>query len=214
MAAAIEHYKLHELADCGDAGKAYSTRQKKTLVLNRWVLPHWGKLDLRAIKTVAVEQWLRTLITTRFGGPKLLAGGTKEKIRDAMSSVFNHAIRWEFTDRNPITGPTKGSGVRVSAKRERTPDVLEVDEMQRLLEALEVRERAMVFLDMAPWPSSRRVSWTQVGRRRLRETLRQRNPICCGSAGWQYEDRGFEKTRSYRQLPCQRLADVARTNAL
>jgi hypothetical protein len=92
MAAAIEHYKLHELADCGDAGKAYSTRQKKTLVLNRWVLPHWGKLDLRAIKTVAVEQWLRTLITTRFGGPKLLAGGTKEKIRDAMSSVFNHAI--------------------------------------------------------------------------------------------------------------------------
>jgi integrase len=56
---------------------------------------------------------------------------------------------WEFTDRNPITGPTKGSGVRVSAKRERTPDVLEVDEMQRLLEALEVRERAMVFLDMA-----------------------------------------------------------------
>jgi integrase len=149
MAAAIEHYKLHELADCGDAGKAYSTRQKKTLVLNRWVLPHWGKLDLRAIKTVAVEQWLRTLITTRFGGPKLLAGGTKEKIRDAMSSVFNHAIRWEFTDRNPITGPTKGSGVRVSAKRERTPDVLEVDEMQRLLEALEVRERAMVFLDMA-----------------------------------------------------------------
>jgi integrase len=149
MAAAIEHYKLHELADCGDAGKAYSTRQKKTQVLNRWVLPHWGKLDLRAIKTVAVEQWLKTLTTARFGKPKRLAGGTKEKIRDAMSSVFNHALRWEFTDRNPITGPTKGSGVRVSAKRERTPDVLEVEEMQQLLGALGVRERAMVFLDMA-----------------------------------------------------------------
>jgi integrase len=148
MAAAIEHYKLHELADCGDAGKAYSTRQKKTQVLNRWVLPHWGK-DLRAIKTVAVEQWLKTLTTARFGKPKRLAGGTKEKIRDAMSSVFNHALRWEFTDRNPITGPTKGSGVRVSSKRERTPDVLEVEEMQQLLGALRVRERAMVFLDMA-----------------------------------------------------------------
>jgi integrase len=78
-----------------------------------------------------------------------LGGGTKEKIRDAMSSVFNHAIRWEFTDRNPITGPIKGSGVRVSAKRERTPDVLEVEEMRLLLGALGVRERAMVFLDMA-----------------------------------------------------------------
>jgi integrase len=149
MAAAIQHYKQHELADCGDAGKAYSTRRQKTLLLNRWVLPHWGKMDLRTIKTVAVEQWLKTLMTERFGEPKRLAGGTKEKIRDALSSVFNHAIRWEFTDRNPITGPTKGSGVRVSAKRERAPDVLEVEEMRRLLGVLAVRERAMVFLDMA-----------------------------------------------------------------
>jgi integrase len=149
MAAAVEHYKEHELADCGDGGKAYSTRQKKTLVLNQWILPNWGKLDLRAIKTVAVEKWLKTLVTTRFLESKPLAGGTKEKIRDAMSSVFNHAIRWEFTDRNPITGPIKGSGVRVSAKRERTPDILEVEEMRLLLGSLGVRERAMVFLDMA-----------------------------------------------------------------
>lgn len=72
-----------------------------------------GKHDLRAIKTVAVEQRLNRLVTTKCGQPKLLAGGTKEKIRDAMSAVFNHAIRWEFTERNPITGPHKGSGVRV-----------------------------------------------------------------------------------------------------
>jgi len=112
------------------------------------VLPHWGKLELRAIKTVAVEQWLKTLVTSKFAKPKPLAGGTKEKIRDAMSSVFNHAIRWEFTERNPITGPTKRSGVRVSTKRQRTPDILEVEEMQLLFAALGVRERAMVFLDM------------------------------------------------------------------
>jgi hypothetical protein len=107
MTAAVEHYKLHELADGGREGKAYSTRNRKTQVLNRWVLPHWGKLELRAIKTVAVEQWLKTLVTSKFGKPKPLAGGTREKIRDAMSSVFNHAIRWEFADRNPITGPVK-----------------------------------------------------------------------------------------------------------
>ena len=144
----VEHYKIHELADCGRDGKAYSTRNRKTQVLNRWVLPHWGKLELRAIKTVTVEQWLKTLVTSKFGKPKPLAGGTREKIRDAMSSVFNHAIRWEFADRNPITGSGKGSGVRVSAKRERTPDILDVQEMHLLLGALRIRERAMVFLDM------------------------------------------------------------------
>ena len=148
MAEAVEHYKLHELADSGQEGKAYSTRNRKTWVLNRWILPHWGKLELRAIKTIAVEKWLKTLITSKFGKPKPLAGGTREKIRDAMSSVFNHAIRWDFTDRNPITGPVKGSGVRVSGKRERTPDILEVQEMHLLLGALGIRERAMVFLDM------------------------------------------------------------------
>jgi integrase len=148
MSKAVEHYSVHELADCGAEGKAYSTRSRKTQLLSRWVLPQWGKMELRAIKTVAVEQWLKTLVTAKFGKPKPLAGGTREKIRDAMSSIFNHAIRWEFTDRNPITGPTKRSGVRVSAKRERTPDILEIQEVQSLLAALGVRERAMVFLDM------------------------------------------------------------------
>jgi hypothetical protein len=105
---AVEHYKLHELADRGQEGKAYSTRNRKTTVLNRWVLPQWGKFQLRAIKTVTVEQWLRTLGTSKFGKPKLLAGGTREKIRDAMSCLFNHSIRWEFTEGKPITGPVKG----------------------------------------------------------------------------------------------------------
>ncbi|MGB9161384.1 MAG: site-specific integrase [Candidatus Sulfotelmatobacter sp.] len=148
MAKAVDHYTVHELADCGAEGKAYSTRSRKTQLLSKWVVPHWGKLELRAIKTVAVEQWLKTLVTAKFGKPKPLAGGTREKIRDAMSSIFNHAIRWELTDRNPITGPTKRSGVRVSAKRERTPDILEIQEMQLLLAALGIRERAMLFLDM------------------------------------------------------------------
>ena len=58
MNEAVEHYKRHELVDCGKDGKAYSTRNRKTLVLEKWIVPHWGSLELRAIKTVAVEQWL------------------------------------------------------------------------------------------------------------------------------------------------------------
>ncbi len=69
----------------------------------------------------------------------------------------------EFTDTNPITGPHKGSGVRVSGKRERTPEILDVEEMQLLPASLEVRERAMVFLDMGcaevSWPASNGRMW-------------------------------------------------------
>jgi|SRR5215471_20765878 len=49
---------------------------------------------------------------------------------------------------NPIAGPTRGSGVGVSGKRERAPDILDVEEVQKLLAALGVPKRAMVFLDL------------------------------------------------------------------
>ena len=80
---------------------------------------------------------------------KPLAPATKARIRNLMSSLFNHAIRWEFTDRNPITGPVRGSGVRQGSKREQIPMILEVEEMQALLAELSIRERTLVFLAMA-----------------------------------------------------------------
>lgn len=145
----VEHYCLHELsAGCAD-GKSFSTRNRKALLLKRWVLPRWGSYDLRAIKTVAVEQWLGDLVTSKFGIAKPLAGGTRKKIRDATGALFNHAVRWEFAERNPINGPFKGAGVRVMAKRERIPDVLEIAEAQLLLCSLEIRERVMVLLAMS-----------------------------------------------------------------
>jgi integrase len=76
------------------------------------------------------------------------AGGTKSKIRNTMSALYNHAIRWDFTDKNPITGPVRGSGVRQGSKRERIPDLLEVGEFQNLQSELKVRERIVVWLDM------------------------------------------------------------------
>src|SRR5207245_543223 len=59
------------------------------------------------VRTVAVEDWLRTLP---------LANGSKAKIRNLMSTLFNHAMRYEWADKNPIRL------VRQSAKRERTVD--------------------------------------------------------------------------------------------
>lgn len=65
-----------------------------------------------------------------------------------MSALCNHATRWQFTDKSPITGPVKGSGVRVSAKRMSIPDILTVEEMQKMISAVLLRERVLIFLDM------------------------------------------------------------------
>lgn len=135
----IQHYRETELIDNGDEGKAYSTRDRYEYCLNCWIAPRWGEYRLCDVKTIAVEQWLRQIKR---------ANATKARMRNLMSALFNHAIRWEFTDRNPITGPARGFGVRQSSKRERVPEILEVEEMRALLDRLSLRERVLVFLDM------------------------------------------------------------------
>jgi integrase len=135
----VDHFSEHEQVDKGEEGRAYSTRDRCESVLNCWILPRWGKTAIDQIRTVAVEDWLGSI-------PR--AKGTRSKIRNTMSALYNHAIRWEFTDKNPITGPVRGSGVRQSAKRERIPDLLEVEEFQLLQAELRIRERILVWLDM------------------------------------------------------------------
>jgi len=83
-------------------------------------LPEWGDRFRDEVKTVSVEKWLRPL--------KSLAPATKTKIRNHMSALFSHCIRWDIYDKpNPI------AEVRQSAKRQRDPDILETDELQCIL---------------------------------------------------------------------------------
>ncbi len=150
IAALIEHYERIELAEPEDeeSGRAHSTRSRLKWLLHRWVVPRWGKLNINDIKAVAVEHWLRNLVKKDTQGAERLARGSRAKIRNAMSALYNHAIRWEFTDKNPIAGPVKGSGVRVSSKRMSIPDILTIGEMQKLISAVRLRERVLIFLDM------------------------------------------------------------------
>jgi integrase len=128
----VAHYRLKELATGDTDGKAYSTRAAYECYLARWIVPRWGNLRLNQVKSVAVEEWLGSIKRAR---------GTKAKIRNIMSALFSHAMRYEWIDRNPI------QLVRQSAKRERTPDVLELHEIQSLLRRLSPRERTLVLLD-------------------------------------------------------------------
>jgi integrase len=77
----------------------------------------------------------------RNGDP--LAKGSKAKIRNIMSALYSPAIRWEWTTSNPITS------VRQSAKRQKIPEILTVDELVSLLDAIREPFRTAVFLDGA-----------------------------------------------------------------
>ena len=136
----VAHFREHELIDLGEDGKAYSTRDRCNSVLNRWVLTRWQTTRISDLRTIDVESWLRSL---------KLARGTKAKIRKTLNLLFNHAIRWEFAVRNPISGPVRGSGVRQSEKRERVPNVLTAEEFHKLEAALPLRERVLVCLALS-----------------------------------------------------------------
>jgi integrase len=136
----VEHFRQHELIDLGEEGKAYSTRKRCGSLLNKSILPRWQNTRIDAVRTIDVENWLRSL---------QLARGTKAKIRKTFNLLFNHAIRWEFASRNPISGPVRGSGVRQSEKRERIPEVLTAEEFRKLEAALQPRERMLICLALS-----------------------------------------------------------------
>jgi integrase len=139
----VKHYQEHELPDIfskqkpatgslDEHHKSYSTQYAYDIYLKKWVLPRWRSYRLSEVKAVDVEAWLKTMP---------LARGSRAKIRNLMSALFSHAIRWEWTERNPI------KSVRQSAKRMRTPDVLTPDEIMALLKELPEPLRTAAELD-------------------------------------------------------------------
>jgi len=128
----IEHFRLKEMPQDNHERRSYSTKAAYECYLTNWISPKWGKHRIGEIKAVAVESWLGTI-------PR--ANGTKAKIRNIMSAIFNHAVRHEWLGKNPITL------VRQSAKRESIPEILTVEEIRALLAELELRDRTLVLLD-------------------------------------------------------------------
>lgn len=172
----IAHFRFYELSDrlepdeMADQDKngeddfdpderSYSTEDRYDYVLQAWIEPRWSPVRLNKVVAGEVEQWLRGLRKKPHRKRKppfpvaaeespRLAPGTRAKIRSLMSVLFNHAIRWGLFPSNPISGPARKAGVRQSAKRQKVPDILELQEMRLILPGLSIREKAMVSLDM------------------------------------------------------------------
>jgi integrase len=169
MGELIAHFRMMEMPeegapvedrteDAGENERAWSTKDRYDSILTAWIEPQWSKVPLESIVAGEVEKWLRGLKRKPCGkqnrgnddrsGLKPLAPGTKAKIRNLMSVLFNHAIRWRIFSQNPISGPARKAGVRQSSKRQETPDILELDEMRGILAELSIREKALISLDM------------------------------------------------------------------
>jgi hypothetical protein len=136
-----EHYSQEELPL-----KALSTQDAYIIYAKNWIVPRWGNLPLEQVKTVEVKRWLRATG---------VADGTKAKIKCVMSALFSHAVRWEFCGHNPISsgipvgsGGKRGpsTGVRINAKRHRSPLVLSPEQVKLGLAELEFRDQLLVFL--------------------------------------------------------------------
>lgn len=139
-----EHYRREELPF-----KDFSTQDAYSSYAKKWILPRWGDILLRRVRTVEVERWLRDAAGSH---------GTKAKVKCVLSALFSHAVRWEFTSANPISsgipvgsGGKRGpsTGVRVSSKRERAPIVLSSEQVKAGLMQLEFRDQLLVLLDGA-----------------------------------------------------------------
>jgi integrase len=129
----VNHYRQRELGS-DNAWKSHATKVTYQGYLRKWILPRWRDCILSRVRAGEVEQWLRS---------PPLARASCAKIRNIMSILFNHGIRHEICDRNPI------SWVRQSAKRSKIPVVLDVGEIRLILNSLQLREKTLVLLDVS-----------------------------------------------------------------
>jgi integrase len=152
VARLVEHYKQRELGE--DSGKATKPRKAYLYIFANYILPKWGTLPLAAVKTIAVEDWLKTLP---------LANGSKAKVREVFGAAFRHAIRYELYPTNPI------AAVRQVRKRAVEPEILEPAEILAILKELDgVEPVRTAFLIAAVGNASKRNLRPEVGRRGLR----------------------------------------------
>jgi integrase len=126
IGALIDHYIERELPE-----RRHSTQQSHSSTLKRWILPRWGDRPLEEVKPVAVEEWLRSLT---------LAPKTKVNLRSLFHLIYEHARRWELTDRNPI------DLVRQRGGRRCIPRVLTPSEIRLLLAQLTGSYHTMVLV--------------------------------------------------------------------
>jgi len=136
----INHYLDHELPRLSK-----SARIGNKSYIKNWIEPHWHGHVASSMKTMQIQEWLDKIERP---------DGTKLKIKNVLSAIFSHGVRWELVERNPVCGQggTPGhrgasTGVRQSNRISITRVVLRPDVVRQTLEQLPLREATMALVD-------------------------------------------------------------------
>src|ERR1035441_8330797 len=82
--------------------------------LKNHIRPRWSDVPIDAVKSIAVEDWLKRLP---------LAPKSRSHVRSIMHLLFECAQRWELTEKNPISlVRVKGGSKRLETPRALSPE--------------------------------------------------------------------------------------------
>jgi integrase len=123
-----EHYREKELGE--GCGKTALTREVYAHHLDGYILARWGDERIRDIKAFRVEAWLKSLNKSN---------AIKAKIKGVFGVLFQHAMRYDWAERNPIRE------VRQSMKRLKEPDILTPEELEAIIFGLSEPSRTLVI---------------------------------------------------------------------
>jgi integrase len=127
MGVLIARYESEEMP------QRFATSSGYRSYLGQHIKPRWGNTLVENVKPIAVESWL---------GGLSLAPKTKSHIKQLLHLLFQCAMRWELTDKNPIALVR----VKGGSKRLERPRVLDPAEFGRLVAAIKEPYKTMVIV--------------------------------------------------------------------
>jgi hypothetical protein len=105
--------------------------------------PNWHGQLAGGMKTMQIQEWLDKIQRP---------DGTKLKIKNVLSAIFSHGVRWELVERNPVCGQGgspghrgASTGVRQSNRVSIRRVALAPDVVRQTLEQLPLREATMAL---------------------------------------------------------------------
>jgi integrase len=125
--AVLARYEKEEMPE------RYSTSSSYKSNIKMHIRPRWAETPLAAMKSLAVEDWLKGLS---------LAPKSKTHVRSLMHTIFECGRRWELIEKNPI----ELVRVRGGSKRLRTPRVLTPEEFCMIPPLLPEPYRTQVWI--------------------------------------------------------------------
>ncbi|WP_317915120.1 DUF3596 domain-containing protein [Cupriavidus metallidurans] len=129
-----------------------STYTGYELIVNRWVIPKFGKLPLSELKRAAIRDWLAVIDDAK---EKKVSNKRLSNIQSCMRSALGDAAADEIIDANPLAGYTYARAERPAPDGEDTDEIdpLSPAEQSAVLEKLRTGDSNMI--QFALWTGMR-----------------------------------------------------------